>query len=46
MEKNLIISNTKIIAEIANSHQGEADQAIELANKCIDAGADVKISSI
>ncbi len=40
MEKNLIISNTKIIAEIANSHQGEADQAIELANKCIDAGAD------
>ena len=39
MEKNLITSNTKIIAEIANSHQGDADQAIRLANKCIEAGA-------
>ena len=40
MEKNLIIPNTKIIAEVANSHQGEVDQAIKLANKCIEAGAD------
>ncbi len=39
MEKNLIISDTKIIAEIANSHQGDADLAIKLANECIEAGA-------
>ena len=40
MEKNLINPKTKIIAEVANSHQGEVDQAIKLANKCIEAGAD------
>lgn len=40
MEKNLITSSTKIIAEIANSHQGDLEQAIRLANKCIEAGAD------
>ncbi len=40
MEKNLITPKTKIIAEVANSHQGHADQAIKLANKCIEAGAD------
>lgn len=40
MEKNLIISKTKIIAEIANSHQGVATKAVTLGNKCIESGAD------
>ena len=40
MEKNFINSNAKIIAEIANSHQGDKNQAIRLANKCIEAGVD------
>ena len=40
MEKNLIISKTRIIAEIANSHQGNATKAVTLGNKCIDSGAD------
>ena len=38
MEKNKL-EKTKIIAEIANSHQGKPSNAIKLANKCIDAGA-------
>ena len=38
MEKNKL-ENTKVIAEIANSHQGSTSNAIRLANKCIDAGA-------
>lgn len=32
--------NTKIIAEIANAHQGSVLNAINLANRSIDAGAD------
>lgn len=32
--------NTKIVAEIANAHQGSVLNAINLANKSIDAGAD------
>ena len=40
MEKNFINSNAKIIAEIANSHQGDKNQAIRLANKCIEVGVD------
>ena len=39
MEKNKL-EKTKIIAEIANSHQGKPNNAIKLANKCIEAGAD------
>ena len=38
MEKNKL-DNTKVIAEIANSHQGSTSNAIKLANKCIEAGA-------
>ncbi len=40
MEKNKLTKNTKIIAEIANSHQGKISNAINLANKCIEVGAD------
>ena len=36
MEKTKI----KIIAEIANAHQGNSETAIELAQKCAEAGAD------
>ena len=39
MEKNKL-EKTQIIAEIANSHQGKPSNAIKLANKCIEAGAD------
>ena len=39
MEKNNLTTNTKIIAEIANSHQGNSGNAIMLGNKCIAAGA-------
>ena len=39
MEKNRL-EKTKIIAEIANSHQGKPSNAIKLANQCIEAGAD------
>ena len=39
-KKNLIISKTKIIAEIANSHQGVTTKAVTLGNKCIESGAD------
>jgi len=38
VEKNKL-ENTKVIAEIANSHQGSTSNAIRLANKCIDVGA-------
>ncbi len=40
MEKNKLTRNTKIIAEIANSHQGKISNAINLANKCIEVGVD------
>ena len=40
MEKNKLNINTKIVAEIANSHQGSMLNAINLANKCIVSGAD------
>ena len=33
-------TDTKIVAEIANAHQGSVLNAINLANKSIDAGAD------
>tara|TARA_X000001036_G_scaffold275022_1_gene255434 strand:+ start:980 stop:2743 length:1764 start_codon:yes stop_codon:yes gene_type:complete len=39
VEKNNLTTNTKIIAEIANSHQGNSGNAIMLGNKCISAGA-------
>ena len=39
MEKNKLENNIKVIAEIANSHQGNVDNAIKLGNKCIEAGA-------
>ena len=32
--------NTKVIAEVANSHQGKVATAIELANQSIESGAD------
>ncbi len=38
MEKNKLINSTKVIAEIANSHQGSAINAINLGNKCINSG--------
>ena len=40
MEKNIIIPKTRIIAEIANSHQGDLKKAVALGNKCIESGAD------
>lgn len=40
MEKNKLEINTKIIAEIANSHQGKIKNIINLANQCINAGVD------
>ena len=40
MEENKLNYKTKIIAEIANSHQGDVDNAIDLANKSITSGAD------
>ena len=40
MEKNKL-NKTKVIAEIANSHQGNPLNAIKLANKCIAVGADL-----
>ena len=40
MEKNKLNINTKIVAEIANAHQGSMLNAINLANKCIVSGAD------
>ena len=39
MEKNKLENNIKVIAEIANSHQGNVDNAIKLGNKCFEAGA-------
>ena len=40
MEENNLNYKTKIIAEIANSHQGDVDNAIDLANKSITSGVD------
>ena len=40
MEKNKLNYKTKVIAEIANSHQGDVYNAIKLANLSIMAGAD------
>jgi len=40
VEKNKL-NKTKVIAEIANSHQGNPLNAIKLANKCIAVGADL-----
>ena len=41
MEKNLKNSlSIEIIAEIANTHQGDPNYAYELASKCLLSGAD------
>jgi len=40
VEKNKLNYKTKVIAEIANSHQGDVYNAIKLANLSIMAGAD------
>ena len=40
MEKNQLNKKTEIIAEIANAHQGNPEEAQELALSVIEAGAD------
>ncbi len=40
MEKNQSKIRTEIIAEIANSHEGNPEKALELALECVKSGAD------